>query len=48
MYTFCVLTILCNKSNAAVHNNGDVVPAELLVLQRVAFASCSLLDVRIP
>lgn len=48
MYAFCVLTILCNKSDAAVHNNRDVIPAQLLVFQCVGFASCCLLNVCVP
>lgn len=42
------LTVLSDEGNAAVHDDGDVVSAQLLFPQSVSFpASCSL-DVRVP
>lgn len=40
-----LLTVLGDESNAAVHNNGDVVSAQLLFSQSVAFAAGGSLDI---
>lgn len=45
---FWFLTVLCDEGQAAVHDNGDVVPAQLLLPQSVPFASGRPLDVRVP
>lgn len=42
------LTILRDEGDAAVYDDGDVIPAELLVPQRVALTTGCLLDVGDP
>lgn len=40
MGSVAVLTILRDEGNAAVHDDGDVAPAELLVSQGITPAPC--------
>lgn len=42
------LTVLSDEGDAAVHDDGDVVPAQLLFSQRVSFPTGRSLDVRVP
>lgn len=42
------LTVLRDEGDAAVHDDGDVAPAQLLLPQRVPFPSRGPLDVRVP
>lgn len=43
-----VLTILGDEGQAAVHDDGDVVPAQLLLPQGVSSAARRPLDVPVP
>lgn len=53
-WTSCVhvflrlLTVLRDEGDAAVHDDGDVVPAQLLFSQSVSFTAGRSLDVRVP
>ena len=42
------LTVLCDEGDAAVHDDGDVVPAQLLFPQSVSFPAGRSLNVRVP
>lgn len=42
------LTVLCDEGDAAVHDDGDVPPAQLLVPQRITPAPRRCLDVSVP
>lgn len=41
-------TVLGNKGNATVYDDGNVISAELLVFKGVSFSSRSFLDVCVP
>lgn len=43
-----LLTVLSDEGDAAVHNDGDVISAQLLFSQSVSFTAGCSLDVRIP
>lgn len=43
-----LLTVLSDEGDAAVHDDGDVVSAQLLFPQSVSFAAGRSLDVRVP
>lgn len=43
-----LLTVLRDEGDAAVHDDGDVVSAHLLVSQRVPFTAGRSLDIQVP
>lgn len=42
------LTVLSDEGDTAVHDDGDVVSAQLLLSQSVSFTAGRSLDVRVP
>ncbi len=45
---FLLLTVLSDEGDAAIHDDGDVVSAQLLFSQSVSFTAGCSLDVRVP